>query len=541
MLPLLFLTLLGLTASSSHNQVLNLPGPANKENYVSFNPELPALSALTVCAWQQKSYSDNKRYWFSYAVSGSDNEIIIGENGSGRYVFYLGSEDMSSDVGVPENQWTHVCMAWDSESGNATISVDGELSAVQKNFKKGGSVKAGGNLVIGQEQDSVGGKFDANQAYLGRLYKVNVWDYALNSTEISYLYESGMCGYGTAEIDPVVSYADILAQDFSGAASVIEGSCIDLADPSHGQVLRFPPQSKASTANYLQFTPDFDGEELGEFSVCSWYFKTFADKSRYFLSYAQSGSDNSIILGEDSAGKLGMWVSNKKLVSEVKLEQLRWYHLCFTWSGDNSSAIYVDGERVKEGAIAVGDTKTGGGIMNIGQEQDSVGGKYDASQAFAGSLYNFNMFSVQLSESDVARIYANGSFCEMIPDGMWEAGLVLIAYKDIYALIPNGDVVFDSGEAAWRHGAMHCHGGDLDEDAHKPDCWITEEKTRYKDEGNLGYIVGDVDAAKAACYAYGKCKTLTCYKKKGELRCDMKATYEVAKSDKKKTSYTYRC
>ena len=278
LLTLPTLLLVGAVTGSSHNQILDLPGPANTANYISFKPDLPALSGLTVCTWQQKSYADNKRYWFSYAVSGSTNEILLGEQDSGKYGLWLGSENVIASVGALENQWVHVCGTWDSESGSAAISVDGEIKAVKENVKKGGVIKAGGNLVIGQEQDSVGGKFDASQAFLGRLYKINVWGYALNSSEIGYLYESGFCGFGSAEVDPVLSYEQILAQERSGKAAVIEGPCIDLEDPSHGQVLRFPPQSKASTANFLQFSPDFGTNEFSAFSVCTWFFKTYATR-----------------------------------------------------------------------------------------------------------------------------------------------------------------------------------------------------------------------------------------------------------------------
>ena len=523
-----------------HNQILDFPGPSNTENYISYNPDLPALTGLTVCAWQQKSYSDNARYWFSYAVPGTDNEIILGVGETGLYVFYLGASSFGANVGAPrKNQWVHMCAAWDSESGVAVISVNGEAAATQEGFKQGESVRAGGNLVIGQEQDSVGGGFDASQAFLGRLYNINVWDYALNSTEVAFLYETGFCGYGSTEADPIISYADLLAKDLSGATSVIDGPCINLEDPSNGQVLRFPPQSQASTANFLQFSPDLGSEDFGEFSICTWFFKTYGDQSRYFLSYAVSGEHNAIILGEQAT--LGFWVNGAKMLTDILLEQQKWYHLCFTRGSDSGAAIYVDGAKVKEGDLAKGGLTKTGGVMNIGQEQDSVGGSYDASQAFAGSLYNLNMFNVKLTDEQVAQIYANGTFCEMVPDEMWESESVMIAYRDLFSLIPDGNVVFEGGEAAWRHGAIHCQGADLDEDAHKSDCWQTEEGRRYKDNSNLGYIVGDVDAAKAACYAYGKCKTLTCYMKKGEQRCDMLSTYEKAKKDNKKTSYTYRC
>ena len=474
---LLALTTLVAGGEVGHNQHLVFPA-ASTANYVSFNPGFDDLAGLTICAWIQKTYTDDRRYWFSYAVSGNDNEIIVGEREAGNYVFYLRRSNFGANVGAPVNQWVHLCTAWDSESGVATISVNGEVKATQENFKKGEKIAGGGNLVIGQEQDSVGGRFDANQAFVGRLYNVNIWDYGLNSTQIAYLYESGFCGYGMTEVEPIVSWADMLGKDSAGDTAVVQGNCIDLESPSEGMILRFPPQSQASTANFLQFTPDFGADELAAFSICTWFFKTYSDQGRYFLSYAEPGLDNSIILGEQAT--LGFWVSNGKILTDIVLEQQRWYHLCATWGTDGAAAIYVDGAKVKEGTLAAGQTKKAGGVLNIGQEQDAVGGRFDANQAFAGSLYNLNMFNIKLTDEQVTKLYGEGTFCEMVPDEMWEAGNVVVAYSDLFALPTQGDVVFENGEEAWRHGGPHCSGGDIDEDAHKDDCWKTEEKTKYK-------------------------------------------------------------
>ena len=121
----------------------------------------------------------------------------------------------------------------------------------------------------------------------------------------------------------------------------------------------------------------------------------------------------------------------------------------------------------------------------------------------------------------------------MVPDAFWEAGNVIVAYKQLYGRVPQGDVVSDSGEAAWIHRGSHCAAGHLDKDAHRPDCWVTEENRRYKDDAILGYIVEDVDAAKAA---------MLCFQTKdGQSKCEMKSSFEKVKKDKKKTSYTYRC
>ena len=45
-----------------------------------------------------------------------------------------------------------------------------------------------GNLVLGQEQDSVlGGLFDASQAFSGKLAQVEIWDVELSETDIENL------------------------------------------------------------------------------------------------------------------------------------------------------------------------------------------------------------------------------------------------------------------------------------------------------------------------------------------------------------------
>ena len=81
-------TLAGLVVGDTvgHNKILNFAS-AGITDYISYNPGLPELEGLTVCAWQQKTYTDSNRYWFSYAVPGSTNELILGEYGPGVYTF----------------------------------------------------------------------------------------------------------------------------------------------------------------------------------------------------------------------------------------------------------------------------------------------------------------------------------------------------------------------------------------------------------------------------------------------------------------------
>ena len=51
-------------------------------------------------------------------------------------------------------------------------------------FKKGHTIREGGTLVLGQDQDHVGGGFQADQSLQGMLSYVNVWDRVLGTLQI---------------------------------------------------------------------------------------------------------------------------------------------------------------------------------------------------------------------------------------------------------------------------------------------------------------------------------------------------------------------
>ena len=60
-------------------------------------------------------------------------------------------------------------------------------------------IKDAGALVLGQEQDSVGGKFVANQSFIGEMTGVNIWSRVLDSNEIATLNQSS-CTAGEGDV-----------------------------------------------------------------------------------------------------------------------------------------------------------------------------------------------------------------------------------------------------------------------------------------------------------------------------------------------------
>lgn len=78
-------------------------------------------------------------------------------------------------VRVDDGLWHHICVTWKSVTGSWAIYKDGQKISGGYKFKIGHKIPTNGVLIVGQEQDSLGGKFDANQNYIGELTDLNIW------------------------------------------------------------------------------------------------------------------------------------------------------------------------------------------------------------------------------------------------------------------------------------------------------------------------------------------------------------------------------
>ena len=59
-------------------------------------------------------------------------------------------------------------------------------------------IRGGGILVLGQEQDSFGGSFDAKQSFIGEMTGVNIWDHVIKEQDIMRMSKSCLSGVGNA-------------------------------------------------------------------------------------------------------------------------------------------------------------------------------------------------------------------------------------------------------------------------------------------------------------------------------------------------------
>lgn len=141
-------------------------------------------SAITVEFWMKSSDKVRRGTPFSYAVSGDFNDAneftIYNYN---TFLIYRASQSTNTRIGVTDGQWHHVAVTWRSSDGDTRLYRDGEL-AWQGPLAPGVPLRAGGILVLGQDQDSFGGTFSGDDGFEGRMDELRVWNVVRSADQI---------------------------------------------------------------------------------------------------------------------------------------------------------------------------------------------------------------------------------------------------------------------------------------------------------------------------------------------------------------------
>nr|XP_019962087.1 PREDICTED: pentraxin-4 isoform X1 [Paralichthys olivaceus] len=180
---------------------------ASAENYVTFSLTLPHLPELSVCLWLRVEAS-HVGTLLSYATEDNDNQLVLyGRNSPSSSQSSYSSSPLSSTsysasplsldfvIGDPvyrrlamssllDARWHHLCILWSSIQGRFWHYSDRRLVSSGSNFRKGWEIPGGGSVVLGQEQDSVGGGFDPTEGFAGQMAGFRVWNRVLSPLEV---------------------------------------------------------------------------------------------------------------------------------------------------------------------------------------------------------------------------------------------------------------------------------------------------------------------------------------------------------------------
>jgi len=211
------------------NEALRFPEKVSINNYIKLHPDFSkAGTALSVCSWVRTFRDRRDTYWFSYALPGKDNTIVLAIYGDN---WFNQKQYRNANAFMLKNHWYHFCFTW-SKSTQMDFYLNGALVKSQKD--DAARFYSGGTLIIGQEQDTVGGRFDLNQAFGGELHHLNVFSQKLRQEEVAAMYFDGRCSQVRGSLVPhiALSWEQIIGARRFGAVQKVSAECEKIDEKS---------------------------------------------------------------------------------------------------------------------------------------------------------------------------------------------------------------------------------------------------------------------------------------------------------------------
>ena len=116
----------------------------------------------------------------SYDVSGGGNEYLL--YNSGNFKPHIRNNGKDVNVSFQGNTWTILDHAWRSSDGSFVVHKDGNQEH-NSLYRQGSTMRSGGSLAIGSEQDGVDGGYNPNQDLEGDVAEVIIFNNYLTTVQ----------------------------------------------------------------------------------------------------------------------------------------------------------------------------------------------------------------------------------------------------------------------------------------------------------------------------------------------------------------------
>uniref|UniRef100_A0A803JJA6 Pentraxin n=1 Tax=Xenopus tropicalis TaxID=8364 RepID=A0A803JJA6_XENTR len=158
-------------------------------NFVNLLPDKAmSLRAFTLCMKLLLNVPENREtILFSYRTLHYD-ELNLWIERDGRIGLYMSGDGLIFPRMKFKDEWNHLCVTWESKRGRTELWMNGRRSAT-KVYRRKHTVRSGGLVLLGQDQDSFGGGFDKTQSYLGQIKDLQMWTKVLPLRSLKSLFK----------------------------------------------------------------------------------------------------------------------------------------------------------------------------------------------------------------------------------------------------------------------------------------------------------------------------------------------------------------
>ncbi|CAH1159654.1 unnamed protein product [Phaedon cochleariae] len=147
-------------------------------NYIKLRGFTQNITEMTACLWMITLDNFNYGTLISYATRQADNAFTITDYTG--LVLYVNNNYIITDVFLNDGGWHHLCITWKSLNGSYAVYVDGKLEKAGFGLSSETNIQGMGHMIIGQEQDNLGGKFSQSETFIGKMAYVDIWSKALD-------------------------------------------------------------------------------------------------------------------------------------------------------------------------------------------------------------------------------------------------------------------------------------------------------------------------------------------------------------------------
>ncbi len=360
--------------------------------------------------------NDGYKALMSYAEMGNDNAFTIGTNHGGSimqvHAASIGSVEFDIDAwGLMDGNAHNLAISVDNDSQEMSLYVDGNLVSTQT-LPEPLTIQGGGTLVFGQEQDFVGGGFDADQEFSGTYFDAALFNDVRSAEEIAADVENGVSGSEENLYANWTFEADSVVENVSGGIAEVdlEGTTsVEVNDLMGGIELNMD-----QTDQRLE-VQNYSGFETGQ-TTLEVAFSSTMDLGGGFtplLSYAEGSYDNALTVGfAHNASSLQVHLKDQPPINfginAADLMDGNNHEIALTFDeAAGQLGLYIDGNYI--GELPMKDMNiSGGGTLVFGQEQDSLGGGFSSDQIFQGKMHEVRVFDEIRTSEEIYEDAQNG-------------------------------------------------------------------------------------------------------------------------------------
>jgi MSHA biogenesis protein MshQ len=366
---------------------------------------LTTKTDFTVSLWAKTPKNSNQSA-LSGAGSGSYNELIMWFTDSTSFVPHLqGSTNSTVSItSISDDNWHH--LVWTRSGSQNCLHRDNVLQGCTTLSTSPLNIQS---LILGQEQDSIGGGFDSSQGWEGLIDEVLVFDSAISNSDISQIYNNQNAGLGydgSTRICSAIPIANFRLDEcaFTGDSGDTIDQMGNYSATSQSGVSSLSVGVVENAADIYQYGHHFTTSISvpSSFSISTWFKKpTSTLDSQYFVLGAMQSGGDLLYVDRGDSWRWGVYDGSSYSNGSYSFSSLdnNWHHLIAVYSGSQTQ-LYIDGTLV--------DTinkKPSGTLQYIGTSIDSLGSA--SAQGFRASLDEFMVFDIALSSAQITTIYNN--------------------------------------------------------------------------------------------------------------------------------------